>query len=407
VTRDRAKVTAAVLWVLAIAVTIPLVLERYDVGNVSGTDFNVWLSAARGVADGHSPYLVKLFVYPPPIALLLAPFSHGDHVHLWKVWTALELAALLVGVLAFVFEVAPRLRSGQKPVLFALCSVTVLNFWPVTVGLRLGQTDAFVFAVLLLSGLMSSRARVVGRSVLLGVGGLLKAWPAGIGFVLLQRGLKRRRDAIVSFAVTLLLAPVLVVVVGGRSGISDFFKNNYDARTQPLTSDSVWGAPKLLFSHSGIGRPLLVSPLLRYGVTAILLVWVVGLVVVALRTSGNTSMCLWNVTLCVVLLQPVSHTTYTLYGLPILWLWASRVLMRAPRWDAREIAPAVVLLVWWALHTRAWPGPTLEEISAARYCIVFFANLIACTVSVVAARLVAGDELGVEAEQIDRRLARA
>jgi hypothetical protein len=169
----------------------------------------------------------------------------------------------------------------------------------------------------------------------------------------------------------------------------------------------VWGAPKLLFSHSGTGRPLLVSPFLRYGATAILLAWVVGLVVVALRTRGNPSLCLWNVTFCVVLLQPVSHLTYTLYGLPLLWLWVSRVFTRAPRWTGREIAPALLLLAWWALHTRAWPGITLQEVSAARYCVVFFANLVACTVSVLAAALVADDAGGVEAEQLDRRGAAA
>jgi hypothetical protein len=339
--------------------------------------------------------------------MLLAPFAHADQVDVWKAWTGLEIAALIGGALVFVLEVSRRLPSWKPPVLFAFCTVTVFNFWPATVGLRLGQTDAFVFALLLCSGLMASRGRTVGRSVLLGAAGLLKAWPAGAALVLLQRGLQRRRDAIVAFVVTIALAPVLVVVAGGRSGISDFFRNNYDARTQPLTSDSVWGVPKLLFSHRGPGRALLVSPVLRYGVTVLLLAWVVGLVVVALRTPGNPSLCLWNVTLCVVLLQPVSHTTYSLYGLPLLWLWVARVLTRAPKWTGREIAPALVLFAWWALHTRAWPGTTLEEVSAARYCIPFFANLIACTVSVVAARSVAGDDPGVEPEQLDRRGARA
>ena len=387
-TRDRTKVAVFALWAVAIAITIALAVERFHVGDVSGTDFNIWFAAAREVAAGHSPYLVRLFVYPPPIALLLAPFVHGDHVQVWRVWTALEIVALVAGAGVFASEVAPRLRRWQQPVLFAFCAVTALTFWPVTLGLRLGQTDAFVFALLLIAGLMASRARPVAHSVLLGVSAVLKGWPVGIGLVLLQRGLRRRRESIVAFILTILVAPILIVAVAGASGISRFVRNNFDARTQPLTSDSVWGVPKLLFSHSGIGRPLFVSPVVRFGVTAILLVWVVGLVVVALRTPGDPSMCLWNVTLCVVMLQPIAHTTYTLYGLPILWLWAARVFTRAPKWSTYEVAAAVTLFAWWAVNTRAWPGGNpIAVVSATRYCVVFGANLAACTVSVVCSRL--------------------
>jgi hypothetical protein len=221
----------------------------------------------------------------------------------------------------------------------------------------------------------------------LGVSAVLKGWPLGIGLVLLQRGLRRRRESVVAFVLTILVAPILIVAVAGGSGLADFFRNNFDARTQPLTSDSVWGVPKLLFSRSGIGRPLFVSPFVRFGVTAILVVWVIGLVVVALRTAGDPSMCLWNVTLCVVMLQPVAHTTYALYGLPILWLWTARVLTRSPSWSSREVAAALTLFAWWAINTRAWPGADpLAVVSAARYCVVFGANLAACTVSVACAR---------------------
>jgi hypothetical protein len=90
------------------------------------------------------------------------------------------------------------------------------------------------------------------------------------------------------------------------------------------------------------------------------------------------------------MLQPIAHTTYTLYGLPILWLWAARVLARAPGWSPHEVAAAVTLFAWWAINTRAWPGANpIAVVSAARYCVVFGTNLIACTVSVACARAAA------------------
>lgn len=388
----RAKVIAAPLWAVAIAVTVLLAVRRYRVGNVSGTDFRLWLAAARVVAAGHNPYTAGRFgsfVYPPTLALILSPFTRADPLHLWKIWTALEIAALSVGVVAFVSEPNVHLRSWRRPALFGFCSITVLHFWPVTVGLSYGQSDAFVFAALVLAGLAATRERPKIRGALIGVAGLVKGWPAAIGSVLLQRGLERRRESIVALGVVVLVAPISIVAVGGISALTAFVTSNVDARSQHLVSASVWGAPKLLFSRSGFARPLLVSSSLRVLLTAILLVWVAGLLVTALRTSGDPALCTWNVTLCVVLLLPVSHLAYTLYGVPILWAWAARAFARAPRWVGREVVVVAVLLVWWVVQCRRLTnqdlGPEPTTISSARYCVVFAANLVACTFSVVGA----------------------
>ena len=128
-----------------------------------------------------------------------------------------------------------------------------------------------------------------------------------------------------------------------------------------------------------------------------MLAWVVGLLVIALRTPGDPSLCMWNVTLCVVLLLPVSHLAYTLYALPILWVWASRVLVRAPRWNWQEITVLAVLLLWWGVQ---YPRRTNQDlgpeptISSLRYCVVFGANLIVCTFSVLGANVARRTRVG-------------
>lgn len=392
------KLTVGCLWAAVIALTILLAHRRYNVGNGIGADFKIWLQAARDVAARRSPWRpspLGLFLYPPTIPLLLAPFAHAaEPVRLWHVWTGLEIAAFVAGVVAFVRNVAPRLRTWQRPLVFGFCSVTVLHFWPVTLALYYGQSDAFVFAVLLWAGFASSRARATAFGILIGVAGLLKGWPAMLAVVLRQRGLGGRRRAVKAFVVTILLAPIMIVVVGGVSGVTGFLQNNADARNQDLVSASVWGAPKLLFSHTGFARPLFVSSGVRLAVTAMLLAWVLGLLVTALRTPGDPSLCMWNVMLCVVLLLPISHLWYTLYALPLLWIWGCRALERAPKWDSGEIAVVAVLVVWWIVQYKRrtnqdlGPDPTL--LSSARYCVVFGANLIACTVSVIGARTVMG-----------------
>jgi hypothetical protein len=119
-----------------------------------------------------------------------------------------------------------------------------------------------------------------------------------------------------------------------------------------------------------------------------LLVWVVALLVISLRAPGDQVMCTWNVTLCVVLLLPVSHLAYTLYGLPVLWLWVA-YLLESRRLNWRQLIVPAILSLWWIVQTRAWPGPgSSPAIGSLRYCVVFAANLAACTASVLGARFV-------------------
>ena len=378
------------LWLTAAVVTVTLALLRYRsalAGGVGG-DFSIYFHSGQLVAAGKSPYQSSPnYVYPPVIALALAPFTHIGLAHVWRAWTALQLVALVAGVSLFVGSVASRLASWQLPVVFLGCSITVLHFWPTTMGLSLGQSDAFVFAAVAMSTWAASRSRLGLRGVLLGAAGLLKAWPAAAGAVLLQRGLVDRKRALVAFAVTLVVAPIVAVAFGGGSGLASFGRNLVNARSQPLVSGSVWGAPNLLFSRTGLARPLVISVPLHAALVSVLMAWVVALVVLALRTAGDPIMCTWNVMFCSVLLLPVSHLAYALYGLPVLWIWGVR-LLEARRFEWRGGAVVALLALWWLVQTKAWPDTgSSPAISSTRFVIPFAANLMACTASVVGAWL--------------------
>ena len=379
----------AALWSLALVVTAVLVHQRYRgaVAGGIGADFKIYLHAAQLLAAGHNPYRGDgAFVYSPTLALALAPFVHSAPLHVFRAWTILELASLLVGIGAFVAVEAPRLRAWMRPILFIVCAVTVFHFWPLTLGLFLGQADAFVFAALMLSAWVASKEWPATRGMLIGISGLLKTWPAAIVVSLCQQGTERRFRAVAAFVVTILIGPVLAIVVGGGSGFVDFVSSVVSARSQHLVSDSAWGAPNLLFSNSGLAHSVTVSLPLQVLSTAVLVIWVVGLLVMALRTSGDKVMCTWNVTFCIVLLLPVSHLAYTLYCLPVLWLWTARIL-ESRRPTGRQFLVLTVLFIWWVVQTKAWPdsGPS-SAITAVRYCVVFGANLVACTASVIGAR---------------------
>jgi hypothetical protein len=165
-----------------------------------------------------------------------------------------------------------------------------------------------------------------------------------------------------------------------------------DARSQPrLASYSVWGIPHLSFSHTLIGHPLIASPVLVVVATVVLLAWVVALVVLTLgQTHADLSIPFWNVVFCVILLLPVSHLTYTMYALPVLWLWSARVA-RTTRVVSADSVVFAVLLVWWLVVSQSALG---EDVSQTSATVVFFADLLACSASVVGMALIDAGRAG-------------
>jgi hypothetical protein len=386
------RAAQALLWLAAAGGGLALADERYRSASVAkpGVDFSYFLAAARNISLGHSPYTgLHEYVYPPTIALILAPFVHSSHLAIWKVWVAVIVLAPLVAVAVFTAGQAARLSAWVRPVLYAFCAFTVLyvRYWPMSRELYLGQSDTIVLPILVVAALEATRQAPRLRGVWLGIAGLVKGWPAAAGLALFQRKLGSRWQSIVALVCTALIAPLLAVAFGGGSGLLAFFKNAFDAHEQKgLINDSVWAVPQLLFARSGLAHPVLVSSTLRYSVSAVLAVVVVALLVLALRTKGDSALCTWNVLFCLLLLLPVAHRQYALLVLPLLWIWTARRMVGG-RIDIWETLVLLVMVLWWLDQTVSWPYTySPASISAIRYCVPFACDLVACAASVAGAR---------------------
>jgi hypothetical protein len=225
-------------------------------------------------------------VYSPLLAVALIPFSAAATVHVWHVYTALAIAFLVLFAVLVTMTRAPYLQSWRQPVFFGFASFTVLVFMPTEVELSNGQADAFVLVFLAAAVLAAASGWPAASGVLTGVGGLIKTWPVIIALAFFRRGYRGRLQALAGLVATLMVGPVLALATGGISGLIDFFKVTVDARSQQLVSYSVWGMPKILFSRSGLARPLLVSFPLQAAVTFTLAALVVGLLVLGLRRAS-------------------------------------------------------------------------------------------------------------------------
>ncbi len=396
---ESSKVVRWVLWFVVFCGSAYLALRRYELfehvvprGTTGpGNDFWQFLHASRLIDAGKSPYDVSTlthnsgYVYTPLIALAFLPFAHADTVHIWHVFTALSIAAVIVFASLVSFVEVPILPRWLRPLLFGFTIFTALQFMPTTVEFNSGQVDTFVLVMLAFAVLATVRGRAATTGVFIGLGALIKTWPAGVGLTLLGRGYASRQRALVGFIVVLLVGPVLAIGVGGISGLWDFLKVTVDSRTQHLISLSVWGVPKLLFSASKLARPLFVSTPIEFLAMLIFFAWVVGLLVLVVHYGESSSLSFWNVTACVVLLLPVSHLNYTMYFLPLLWIWAARWLV-APRIDDRLFAVMILIGLWW-LVTFNWPVDDSATASSLHVSVIFFGNLAAVTISVIGDRL--------------------
>ncbi len=377
------RLVAAGLWALVFVGTALLAYQRYHSatqGSV-GVDFRSYVEAARALSAGHDPYSQMLVLYPPLLPLLMAPFSHASLVTQWRVWTGLTCAELCATAYVFGAIFWHRLGSWKRPILVGVAMVSILHWWPSTLQLFLGQADGLVLLVLALGLVAAERRYGAVSGALIGAAGLLKAWPAGYFCWFLRQGARNRIRSLSAFVAVVLLAPVTAMAMWGRSGAANLFDALWDhPGNAGLIQHSVWQTPKLLFTRSGLAKPVFVSRPLEVLATIVLGLLVLGLLAVCLRHPGDRVLAFWNVGFCMLLLMPVSHLAYTLYALPVLWCWVGRAL-EAGRPRLSELVPLAVVALWWIALLHTWPDSgSSPSISSLRYSVVFATDLIACAV---------------------------
>jgi hypothetical protein len=307
---------------------------------------------------------VKDYTYSPVVALILAPVADLNIVRLWHLWTAATIAALVgsAGVFTIAF-VEPK----RRVIMFSVCAVTALRFWPTVAELFLGQVDAFVLLALV-AGCAARRQRVAGAFI--GMGGVIKTWPTAFAAGL------HRKAMITAFGVAA-LSLLLALPWDARTLVTRTFAK----ADQRLVSNSVWGIPKANFSTTGIANPILVSNALRWCTTVALLLLVAAMAYIALRHL-EAPIRSFTLAMLVVIALPVSHLGYQIFALPIIWWWCNEAISAR---DRTRIAGTIVMILWWLTLGHSWVPFNDPFVTSLRYSIVFVADLLALTVSTLLA----------------------
>jgi alpha-1,2-mannosyltransferase len=364
-----------------VALALAVVRIRMAVGD-SQPDYGAFfLPAALAVARGESPF--PLLPYPPLVPILLAPVSQTD----WALeyWTVLRVAAALAACVLGALAVTARgdwLRAG---ILFGVAATTALWSWPATFDLWLGQVEFLILLCLCAAAWAESRGRRVWAGVFLGIGAAVKTWPVLFLIWSLRRGAEDRLRVWAGAAAAGLAVVASILLVGGPGGILQFVQYGTGPTSQPhLAAASVWGVPRVLFSQSAVGEPLVVSDGALLASTIVGCVIVIGLAALSLIRPGPSVIALFNLAFLVVLALPVSHYTYVLCALPALWWWVGHIL-RDPRSRVGWVVLAV-MSAWWLIVFRVPPeGDGFGDTTWPSLLRIFLASLAAAAVSIFGA----------------------
>jgi hypothetical protein len=352
---DRWAIGTAV--VLA-PVLVALVVHRYGVAidHGIGQDFVLFLSAARSMRTGASPYAVEWYVYSPALATLLAPVSSLSDTVLWHGWCLIQMGALLAAAGASVR--ALRLTRRWAPTAFLALSILVFCLWSTEMVVRLGQSDGVLllcFAVGAMGAVGQERKGLVGSAI--GAAALLKTWPLALAVFLLRRvDLVRRRREATALAVWLAAGVVLTLFLLGTVGVLDWEGRTLGKSTQPgLVSISAIGIPRLLFAGASEVPVLTRSVVLQALATVVLVVPVLAVLWVAVRRAHLDPWLGWWLTVGgVLLLLPVSHVWYRVFLAPLAFGWVVQAIRdrAAGRWRVPSAVMAAVAAGWLLVAVR-------------------------------------------------------
>lgn len=323
-------------------------------------DFGIYRRGALAWVQSGDPYgalageaaPANTFIYPPLLALLLAPLAGLDEPTGQLLWFALNCAALLALVALCIRESGSRLAARYwGPVVLVAAIVP-----PTRLCLQLGQTGILI-ALLLVAGLALARRAPWATGLMLALAGLVKLYPGFMALYYLRR--RPRAPLWWTAAGGLLLLGVSLAAQGSAS---------YLGYAQRLTGGAFHPyAAEFNTALYGLWARLFVPS--HYGIVVADLPWLAR----ALGLAGGAAalgLCLWvgadsggglrarlqaGAWLCAMMLASPLNGVYNLTLLVFPLLAIAAALERAPSRAARNLTAVCVALACVPPLWSAWP----------------------------------------------------
>ncbi|HXI84572.1 MAG TPA: glycosyltransferase family 87 protein [Verrucomicrobiae bacterium] len=196
---------------MALALTVGLgvsTVYRAAIWPIQRTDFTVYQLAGQAVVDGTDIYQVRnvrgwAYVYPPPFAILMAPFAQLSVFWGALVWYVISVALIVWALVMCVRAVRAVFSVDCHLLILSTIPIAMLLVWFMS-GLTRGQASVLLMWLVLAAFCWHWEGHDLRGGACLAGAVLLKAFP----LVLLGYFVWRRKWK-------LLLAAVVTIIIGG------------------------------------------------------------------------------------------------------------------------------------------------------------------------------------------------
>jgi hypothetical protein len=243
---------------LVVLVVAPLVSAVWEGGlpitSVVGYDFGAYYHGAQSIRDGVSPFFretvagpfplkVSWYLYPPPFAVAIVPFSFLPAPAANLLWVALLAAGLLVT--AAMIAGAGDLRRAEPPIAIVTALALGLSV-PGVSGIGQGAVTSLLGLLGLAPLLLGATDRIAGLTT--AAGALAKIQPGMWAAYLLGAG--RMRAVLVAGGVTLAVLILTFALPGVRAGWAEY----------PTVLANAAASDRAIVGNGGVGALLGLCP---------------------------------------------------------------------------------------------------------------------------------------------------
>ena len=326
----RARALLPIVAIAVLVITVGAIVA--SAGSTLGYDFHAYGDAANRLLHGERLYDPSvdvaggfaIYLYPPPYALAIVPFTLAGGAGAVWLWTAVLVAAFAIGVA--MLPVGATVRW----LILALGAID----WPFLYSIKLGQVGPILLLLFAIGWRALDRPTALGASI--GLGALVKVQPA---LLVGWAALTGRWRAIVVAAIVVAAGAAIALAVAGLQPWLDY-PSLLGRVASPLTTPHNF-TPGAVAFQSGVS--LEIAGAIQVASTILAL----GAVVVAARRATAEAAYLVTV-VASQLISPLLWDHYAmLLLLPVAWLldrgaWWAVLIPLATSIHAVGIAPAVV-----------------------------------------------------------------
>lgn len=216
--------------------------QRAPVSSIDpiGTDLLEMTKISKLLRDGHSPYSLGTYIYPPLVSFLYLPLLQFNQDARYAIMSTLTIASIFIG-----FLIADKISGEKKlvPAIFLFFIVTTLMSYGLHFELERGQFNVIAMCITLLGVYLHKKDMKLLGILLVSVGIHLKIFPIFFFLLLFLDNLRSKKGLVVNLCAV--GVNILLLFILGSNVVGDFIS----VFAEQLHNPFVWSGNHSFFCY--------------------------------------------------------------------------------------------------------------------------------------------------------------